>query len=124
MTIPLILSFGGVTISLGADVMMGNIKVNGEYEATLEDMDVVGAGVPVPLEFSGKYEAEISWKVYSVTVQAVAYVDIFYLFSFYTGFGLTGGYGNFSTDFNGSGDLNCNHPSYGGANPVDTLKYE
>ena len=65
--------------------------------------------------------------MFSLTAQAVAYFDIFYLFSFYTGFGLTGNYGYFKMEFDGDGLLSSDDPGYIGFRPdgqVGTLLFE
>ena len=105
--IPFLLSFGGLTFSLGADVMIGKIGITGNYETDLDDITVTEGGTDytVSTHFDGDYDAAINWKIISLTAQAVSYIDIMYLFSFYTGFGLTGNLGFFNTDFDGTGIL-------------------
>ncbi|MFW5861835.1 MAG: hypothetical protein ACOCWZ_06245 [Spirochaetota bacterium] len=122
--IPFLLSFGGLTFSLGLDVMMGNMGVTGNYETEFEDItieDSFGTLHTVTTAFDGDYDATISWTIVSLTTQAVAYIDIMYLFSFYTGLGLTGNLGFFSTDFNGDGDLTTDDPAYFAATGTDVV---
>ncbi len=127
--LPFIFNFGGVTVSLGGDFMYGDIKVTGEYEADFNDItvDYGGGPVPVPVGFDGDYQARVLWSIFSLTAQAVAYFDVFYLFSFYTGFGLTGNYGYFKMEFDGDGLLSSDDPGYIGFRPdgqVGTLLFE
>jgi len=111
--IPFLLSFGGLTFSLGADVMIGKIGMTGNYNTDFEDITVEYDNPPGPpietytvtTTFDGDYGATINWKIISITAQAISYIDIMYLFSFYTGFGLTGNLGFFNTDFDGIGIL-------------------
>jgi len=126
--IPFIFNFGGVTLSLGGDAMYGEIKVNGDYEAGFGDITIdYGSGdLPVPIDFSGNYDARVLWGLISVTGQAVAYFDIMYLFSLYSGFGLTANFGYFKMDFNGDGDLTTKDAGYIGVignGDVGTLNF-
>ena len=115
--IPFLLSFGGLTFSIGADAMIGNIDISGNYKTELEPVTytVGGSDYTVTSEFDGDYSSSIKWKMMSITAQAVTYIDIMYLFSFYTGFGLTGNLGFFSTEFDGTGIVSSDDPSLPGA---------
>lgn len=132
LLIPFIFNFGGVTISLGGDMMYGDIKVHGTYDTDFEniDVDLDGAGgnppVNVATQFSGDYDSRVVWGIVSATVQALAYFDIMYFFSLYTGVGLTGNMGYFKVEFDGVGDLSSNDPAYsgaGGVNPIGTMTF-
>ena len=126
--LPFLFNFGGVTVSLGGDFMYGDIKVSGDYEADFGDITVdYGSAVPIRVDFDGDYQARILWSMFSLTAQAVAYFDIFYLFSFYTGFGLTGNVGYFKMEFDGDGLLSSDDPFYIVFRPdgqVGTLLFE
>jgi hypothetical protein len=115
--LPFIFNFGGVTISLGGDFMYGDIKVTGDYEVDFNDITVEVGGAPntITANFDGEYNARVLWSIFSLTAQAVAYFDVFYLFSFYTGFGLTGNVGYFKMRFGGTGDLTSEDPPISGA---------
>ncbi len=120
--IPFIFNFGGVTLSLGADAMYGEIKVNGEYDADFGNITIDDGGGPAdyPVEFSGIYDARVLWGIISVTGQAVAYFDIMYLFSLYSGFGLSANFGYFKMSFDGNGILT----ETSGPNNVGTLVFQ
>lgn len=126
--LPFLFNFGGVTVSLGGDFMYGDIKVSGDYEADFGDITVdYGSAVPTRVDFDGDYQARILWSMFSLTAQAVAYFDIFYLFSFYTGFGLTGNVGYFKMGFDGDGLISSDDPAYRLFRPdgqVGTLLFE
>ncbi len=111
--IPFLLSFGGLTFSIGADVMVGNLDISGNYKTDLDPVTytVGGTDYTVISEFDGDYSSSIKWKMMSVTTQAVTYIDIMYLFSFYTGLGLTGNLGFFSTEFDGIGVVSSDDPA-------------
>ncbi len=105
--LPMVFSFGGITLGMGGDVMMGSVKADGRYRASYKSVNVTyGAfNQDVNLSLDSRYNADVNWAVYSATAQALAYFDFFYLFSFYTGMGLTGGYGIFNTTFTANGTL-------------------
>ncbi|HPQ53257.1 MAG TPA: hypothetical protein PK253_08385 [Spirochaetota bacterium] len=104
--VPFLLSFGGITVSVGGDFMGGTAKITGTYETTFKNI-TVNLGIPqtVDLDFTGSYEAEITYAMYSGTVNMVAFVDIFTLFSFYSGMGMSAGSGYFKAKFDGTGTL-------------------
>ncbi len=112
--IPFLLEFGGITISLGGDVMYGMFKVIGEYEQQFNDVEVGLAGLTenIDMQFNGDYTAVIEWSVFSLTSQIIAYIDIFYFFSLYTGFGISGNAGYFDIQFDGSGGLTTDNELY------------
>ncbi len=106
---PYFFEFGGITISLGADYMHWNFGLEGGYEYPLTSTTVP---LPAPvgdqeidLTFDGDFDLYIEGTIFSLTTQVIAYVDLFYFFSFYSGFGLTGNYGSFEIDFDGNGNL-------------------
>ena len=46
-----------------------------------------------------QYDSNIHWAIFTIDAQAVAYFDLFYLFSLYTGFGVAGNIGSFKCKF-------------------------
>ncbi len=129
--VPVLFSFGGITLSAGADGMIGKIKVHGKYDAYFENIEVSGGGLPANytisrVDFAGTYDAEVSWKVISGTVNALAYLEFFTIFTFYTGFGISIGTGYFSIDFTGVGTCTTDDTVYTtivGTNNVGTLTF-
>lgn len=105
--LPILLEFGGLTVSLGGDLMYGRFSIMGGYEQDLSETDIQysGAAQNVDMRFSGDYTTIIEWSIFSLTAQVIGYMDIFYIFSLYTGFGVTGNIGYFDIDFSGNGDL-------------------
>ncbi|HXK66608.1 MAG TPA: hypothetical protein PK348_10095 [Spirochaetota bacterium] len=127
--LPFLLSFGGLTFSIGGDIMMGNVDVTGEYDAEYEDITVTYSSIDYPLSanLNSTYGATVSWTVFTLSAQAIAYIDVMYLFSFYTGFGLATNLGFFSTDFNGNGQLTSDDPTFLGVKAdglIGTMEFE
>ena len=102
--IPFLLNFGGVTFSVGGDMMRGKYGVNGSYTRNL-GTQTINAGLSVSPDFDGDFQANIAWYQLSSSFQAVAYFDIMYLFSVYSGFGVSLGYGWYSFDFDATGKV-------------------
>ncbi|MEJ5361989.1 MAG: hypothetical protein WHV26_07975 [Spirochaetota bacterium] len=127
--LPFLLSFGGLTFSIGGDIMMGNVDITGEYDADFEDITVTYGVNDYPLTASldSNYGATVSWTVFTLSAQAIAYIDVMYLFSFYTGFGVATNLGFFSTDFNGDGQLTTDDAGYTTVKPdglIGTMEFE
>lgn len=115
--LPLYLSFGGVTFSLGGDFMYGKISVDGDYSKEYKGVDVAlppaySTSESVNMQFDGTFDSAVTMVVFSLNAQAVAYLDVFYIFSLYSGFGLAGNIGTFNVEFNGQGSLTTNNPVY------------
>lgn len=112
--VPLLFSFGGITLSLGADALYGQIKVRGRYDTDFKNILVdYGTGsVPLTLDFDGRYGGKAEFGMLSLTAQACVYIDLLYLFSVYTGFGITGGYGKCKLSFDGTGLLTTTDLTY------------
>lgn len=127
--IPFYLEFGGITLSIGGNYMYGKISFLGDYEYDLNDIDVdLGTPVPVPVDmnFDGQFGAEIGWSIFTLEAQAIAYFDIFYLFSLYSGFGVAGNIGSFDTEFSGIGTLTTTNTIYQGvtgSNQIGSLVF-
>jgi len=83
--VPFLLSFGGITFTIGADIMMGNVDVTGEYDADYEDITIQYGAFNGSLtsQFDSTYGATVSWTIFTLSTQAIAYIDVMYLFSFY-----------------------------------------
>lgn len=127
--LPFLLKFGGLTFSIGGDIMMGNVDVTGEYDAEYEDITVTYSSIDYPLSanLNSTYGATVSWTVFTLSAQAIAYIDVMYLFSFYTGFGLATNLGFFSTDFNGDGQLTSDDTTFRAAKAdglIGTMEFE
>ncbi len=102
--LPFYLSFGGITFSLGGNFMYGDISFFGDYEYDFDNVNIGGLAAGVPINFNGIFESNIHWAIFTIDAQAIAYFDIFYLFSLYTGFGVAGNIGSFKVKFDGGGD--------------------
>lgn len=127
--LPFLLKFGGLTFGIGGDIMMGNVDVTGKYDAKYEDITISYGSNDYPLtsNFNSTYGATVSWTVFTVSAQAIAYIDVMYLFSFYSGFGLATNLGFFSTDFSGNGQLTTDDTLYvpeKGDENIGTMEFE
>ena len=127
--IPFLLKFGGITLSIGADVMMGNVDVTGKYDTNYEDItvNVEGTDYTLTSQFESTYGATISWTIVTLSAQAITYIDIMYLFSLYTGFGVATNLGFFSTDFTADGTLTTDNSAYvtaKGDGNIGTMRFE
>ncbi|MDY6934046.1 MAG: hypothetical protein SVZ03_07475 [Spirochaetota bacterium] len=110
--LPFMFSFGGITVSLGGDFIYGDIKGGGEYEYEISNVDVEFSIPPfgtqstsINMQFDGNYTAAINWSIFSITAQAISYIDLLYIFSLYSGFGISGNIGSISVGFDGDGAL-------------------
>lgn len=105
--IPFLFSFGGISLSGGADYVYGLVRVSGTYSPTMPSITYNYSGTDYTLasKFSGAYTGRLEWSDLTATAQITAYFDFLYLFSFYTGFALTGGIGSYNIVFDGTGDL-------------------
>jgi hypothetical protein len=97
--IPVLLSFEGITFSIGGDMSRGLIAFGGDYEMSFSPIG------PVTPYLDGAYSTDMSWYQVSGTVQATAYFNILTLFSIYTGGALSIGYGWFKFGFDASGPI-------------------
>ncbi|MDA3822969.1 MAG: hypothetical protein PF450_10225 [Bacteroidales bacterium] len=89
---PGLLELDGITISLGADFMYGEINVSGAFDYPLS-----GAS------FTPDYNLQVSWFMVSVTAQAVLYIDLFWIFDLYFGIGASVNFGSFDVNLQGGG---------------------
>jgi hypothetical protein len=68
-------------------------------------VEIGGTTQNIDMQFDGTYNAIIEWSVFSLTTQVIGYLDLFYFFSLYSGFGLSGNFGFFDVEFDGTGSL-------------------
>ncbi|MBN2400876.1 MAG: hypothetical protein JXN64_00605, partial [Spirochaetes bacterium] len=118
--LPFYLAFGGVTFSLGGNFMYGDISFTGDYEYEFDDISVSGVPTDIPMYFDGGFDANIHWAIFTIDAQAVAYFDLLYLFSLYSGFGVAGNIGSFKVKFEGEGDFTTD-PVYSPPLPSNDL---
>jgi hypothetical protein len=123
--LPFYLSFGGITFSLGGNFLYGDISFIGDYSYNFKSIVVTGYPGGIPINFDGTFESNIHWAIFTIDAQAVAYFDIFYLFSLYTGFGLAGNIGSFKLEFEGEGRGTTDDPLFSGTygQDVGTVKF-
>jgi hypothetical protein len=107
--LPGLFNFGGVTFSGGVDLMYGSIVVEGSQEILLAQIEYTDPNPPnnpivEDVTFTPDYTAELTNLIVTVNTQAIAYFDFFWIFSFYTGFGLALNFGSFSFDVDAEGE--------------------
>ncbi len=112
--LPFLFNFGGLTFSVGGDVMYGRFELTGDYDADYGNISIDwGAGATdVPLNFSSQYDGTILWGIFALSTQIVAYFEVFGIFQPYTGFGLAANYGYSRIKFNADGDLTTDAAGY------------
>jgi hypothetical protein len=99
--LPNLFSFGGLTISAGADYMEGLLGINGQYDYSLSNVYVNPPGSYFNLDFYAYYNFNLHWFMLSANTQALAYIKFLWIFDLYAGFGMSLTYG--STKLDGSG---------------------
>jgi hypothetical protein len=90
--VPYVFSFGGITASVALDYMYGSVRTSGHYydrrdvDFTIDD-PVSGTNVETTAGIDSRVSGrtEVNWSIISATPEIFAYMDLFYLFSFYTG---------------------------------------
>lgn len=88
--LPGIFSFGGVTTSAALDYLYGKVSASGSFfDRRIVTFDVSDGTETIkcytPVETSVEGNTSATWSILSVTPEALAYVDLFYVFSFYAG---------------------------------------
>lgn len=102
--VPILFSFGGISVNLGLDYMKGNWKA----DTLLSNVQQITFGtIPVTEDVRSTTAgaASIDWNFISVTPEIFVYADILYLFSIYTGPSLSFNVGEFNFDMDQKGDF-------------------
>lgn len=116
--LPGLFNFGGITASVGFDYMYGNINFTGVQNIPLgqieADPDGAGGFPASSIDLSSDTNYDIKTKWYMLTTQArvLAYVDIFWIFGFYSGFGANLNYGSFDIDATLTGNVTTTDAAY------------
>jgi hypothetical protein len=122
--LPGIFSFGGISLGIGTNMMFGSMKFSGQYDYPLASVDVDpdGAGPltasQYDVNFGSNYESEISWYILSANIEALVYIDLYWIFTLYSGFGLSGNYGSFSMKLSAQGNVTGDAPL---PDPISTV---
>jgi hypothetical protein len=114
--VPLLLSFGGVSLNLAFDYMNGETKTILEMKET-RDIDVSGSSETVEADYVN--EGKIEWNLISVTPEMLVYLDLLYFISLYTGPSVSFNYGTFDFTMDGSGKLVGQGPAFAGTDLAD-----
>jgi hypothetical protein len=100
--VPLLLSFGGVSVNLAFDYMKGETKMIMEMSDT---ESVFIGGSPYDAMATYQNEGRIEWNLYSVTPEMLVYLDLLYFISLYTGPSVSFNYGTFDFTMKGNGTV-------------------
>ncbi len=131
---PGVFNFEGITLTAGGDAMYGQIDFSGAYNYPLDAITIdPGTGAPFPkdiqLEFEPSYTGSISYFLAAANAQALVYVNFFFIFNLYTGFGTAINFGSFDVTLQATGDATTDDTDYdtaitgtGGVNTVATVQ--
>ncbi len=118
--IPYIFSFGGITAGAALDFSHGRVSSTGTYmdistitfqgADIFDTSDVFTQDIDVQTTVTG--ETALEWNMVSVTPEIMAYIDLFYLFSFYTGPAVSLNAGNANFTVTSEGDMKNLDPVY------------
>ncbi len=101
--VPILFSFGGISLNLGLDYMYGKWRADSEF-VDVQTITFSGAGnVDGRSTISGS--TQIDWSIISLTPEALIYADILYLFSVYTGPSLSFNVGSVNFDMKQTGEI-------------------
>lgn len=87
-------SFGGININLAFDYMSARFAAGGSYY-TIQTVDMelfdLSETSTIPVELSGTVTGSsvIQWHLFTVTPEVIAYFDVFYFISVYSGFAVS-----------------------------------
>lgn len=114
---PGVFNFEGITLSVGGDAMYGRIDISGLYNYPLETITIdPGTGPPFPkeleLQFEPTYSSTVKYFLASANAQALIYVNFFFLFNLYTGFGTSLNFGSFDVNIQATGDAITDDADY------------
>jgi len=101
--IPILFTFGGVSLNLGFDYMNGETKTILEMQDA-EDVEIAGAGL-ISATATYTNEGKIEWSFFSVTPEILVYLDLLYFISLYTGPSVSFNYGSFDFKMDGDGTI-------------------
>jgi hypothetical protein len=105
--VPLLLSFGGVSVNLAFDYMKADTKIIMEMSDT-ENVDVLSTPISATATYNN--EGRMEWNLYSVTPEMLVYLDLLYFISIYTGPSVSFNYGTFDFTMRGNGNIITNDP--------------
>lgn len=100
-------SFGGLNVNLAFDYMYARFATKGWYfTQKLVEFNVFGNENPEEVLVDGTIDgtAAVNWHMFSVTPEVIAYFDVFYFISVYSGFAVSFNRGavTFETDMEGT----------------------
>jgi len=126
--VPFVLSFGGVTAGVAVDYSHGNVSASTTY---IDRRAVSFTGTStfsgdefeqeIDIETKVKGETKIEWNIVSVTPEIMAYADLFYVFTFYTGPAVALNAGSANITATAEGSLKNQENVYADENQITTL---
>jgi hypothetical protein len=100
-----IFDFGGFTVSAGADFMNGILAIDGHYRYALNNIFINPPGGYYNVNFDAFYNFNLKWVMFSMNAQALAYINLLWIFDLYAGFGIVLTHGVNSLDGSGIGPI-------------------
>ena len=100
--IPIILSFGGITLGLQFDYMKGSMESTLKFTET-ETISYGGISTSAVGEWNNT--GKLEWQYFTVTPEILMYFDVLYFFSLYTGPGISFNTGSMDFSMTGTGTV-------------------
>ncbi len=127
--LPGLLEFGGLTFAGGIDFQYSNTGIKGFIRYEMSNIET-GLASPDDLldsvTYESNYEASAKWYSLTGSGTALVYLDFFWIFSFYTGFGIAVNWGLMTFKANGTGPVYTADADYlanQGTSDVGTLSF-
>jgi len=126
--VPFILSFGGVTAGVAVDYSHGNISASTTYTDRRPVSFTATSSFSgdefeqeIDIETRVKGETQIEWNIVSVTPEIMAYADLLYIFTFYTGPAVALNAGSANIHASAEGSLKNQEEVYADESHITTL---
>ena len=110
-------SFGGVNANLAFDYMSARFAARGSYrtqrtiQMTFTDpISLDTTEIPVDLEGTVNGTTAVQWHLFSITPEVLAYFDVFYMLSIYSGFAVSINRGAVTFEADAEGELHNTQP--------------
>ncbi|MDY6932849.1 MAG: hypothetical protein SVZ03_01340 [Spirochaetota bacterium] len=104
--IPMVYTFGGITLNLSIDYMKGEVGTTFSLSDT-QSVDLNYQTMPISANISSNIcgEGTIDWNILTITPEIFAYIDLFHVFSLYTGPSVSFNFGSFDFNIDATGDF-------------------
>jgi len=111
-------SFGGINANIAFDYMSARFAARGSYRTkqtvtmTIADPGFDDTEIPVELEGTVTGTTSIQWHLFSITPEVLAYFDVFYFISVYSGLSVSINRGAVTFEADAEGELHNTAPIY------------